>query len=129
MESEQAGTGFPTSAFSSDQKDLNGGKTKLWAFECWTLNLTFLPGALAGLEGSAQTCVSGEICGGLVGGERLETEGLQGDDQASPVEMGKASEHRGLTEDQGAALFMVVFLRGSSWALPLETHSPRTPVI
>ena len=64
-----------------------------------------------------------------MGGERLETEGLQGDDQASPVEMGKASEHRGLTEDQGAALFMVVFLRVSSWALPLETHSSRTPVI
>lgn len=81
MESEQAGTGFPTSAFSSDQKDLNGGKTKLWAFECWTLNLTFLPGALS-LEGSAQTCVSGDLWRVGRRGE-LETEGLQGDDQAS----------------------------------------------
>ena len=99
MGSEQGGPGFLTSAFSSDQKDQDGGKTKLWAFECWTVNLTFLPGAMAGLEGIAQTCVSGEICGGLVGGERLETEGLQGDDQESSTEMGRASEHRVLTED------------------------------
>ena len=129
MESEQGGTGFLTSAFSSDQKDLNGGKTKLWAFECWTLNLTFLPGAMAGLEGSAQTRVSGEICGGLVGGERLETEGLQGDDQGSPMEMGKASEHRGLTEDQGAALFMLVFLWGSSWNSATGDAQLQDPVI
>ena len=116
MGSEQRGPGFLTSAFSSDQKDQNGGKTKLWAFECWTVSLTFLPGAMAGLEGSAQTCVSGEICGRLVEGERLETECLQGDDQGSPTEMGRASEHRALTEDRGATLFVLMCLRGSSWS-------------
>ena len=45
---------------------------------------------MAGLEGSAQTCVSGEICGGLVGGERLEERGAglwgaRGGQRAPPV--------------------------------------------